>query len=249
MENNYGDIDSNLEKETHGVPKIPTFLHFKSSVIRLGYTEAIIYGILCAYGKGELGYCNLRNQSIADMIDRSVRVVSDAISKLDKNGFIKVHLNISEKGTYRTITISGLAIEENSQEGSGKLLTGRKNTSIQKNYKDNSKDKEWKNDHPLKDWIIQKEFLSVMKLKEPTPKQCDDVIKLLTDYGISINNAKIKVAEIVENMENKKDLTKSYSVFHLTCTNWIKLRLNEGKYDSLLNNSGTKHSPLQGTIN
>lgn len=244
MENNYGEIDADFEKETHGNPELPSFLYFKSSVIELGFTEAIIYGILCAYAKGKLGYCNLRNQTIGEMLNRSTRVVSDAISKLDKNGFIKVHLNVSKKGTYRTITISGLLIEENSVGGSEKLLPGTKNTSIQKNYKDNSKENKWESDCPLKSYILAKDFNLVIKLKPPSVDNCNTLIKTIVDVGLTEDKAKIEVVRVIESMENYKPLTKNNVSFYLTALKWIKSDIEKG----IIKKPERKFSQIQGVI-
>lgn len=138
----YGEIDSDFEKEFHGEPQIPSFLIIPSEALKLGFNEAIILGIITVYSKGSLNACKLKNQSIANMLDKSTRFVSEAISNLDKHGFIQVHLTINEKGTFRTITVPKSGVEQVGAGVGTNDLGGRNSCSIQKNSKENSKEKE-----------------------------------------------------------------------------------------------------------
>lgn len=80
------------------------------------------------------------------------------------------------------------------------------------------KESGWKDlNHPVKE-LINAEFKRITALSEPTPQQCED---MLTEYG------KEALFEVLEAMENHKDLSKKYTNFNLTAKNWLKRRKPE----------------------
>jgi uncharacterized phage protein (TIGR02220 family) len=119
------NLDPSFETEFHGLPQLPSFLMMPSSVIKLGFDYAIVLGIIYAYSKGSMSVCKLKNETIALMIGRSKNNVSLIINTLDKNGYLRVHLERNSKGTFRFITVPdgiyGPVIHRNDPPHSGEL--------------------------------------------------------------------------------------------------------------------------------
>ena len=169
------ELDSNLEREFHGLPELPHFIQFPSKVINLGFDRAVVLGIIYAYTKGALSVCKLKNETIANMIGRSKSNVSHIISDLDKAGFIKINIERNKNGTYRFITIPDAVytrISYKREEVISDNIGGYLVEDIQKNNKDNNKDNNKENNNN-KERAIRNEipefdsFLQYAKSKEP----------------------------------------------------------------------------------
>lgn len=95
-----------------------------------------------------------------------------------------------------------------------------------KAYKDNDKDNDINNIHPIQKYI-KEDLKNVSKL--PVQLKYEDCERLLTEFN------KETIKDILLSMENYKELSKKYTSVNLTLRNWIK-KDNKPKQ--------TKHSGL-----
>lgn len=95
--------------------------------------------------------------------------------------------------------------------------------SLPNNNTNNNKDNNtWSNDHSLKDYIISNGYKNITKLEAPSPDECDKIILKFTKLNFTEQNAKLKIIEFVDQMENYKPLLKRYTSFYHTIKNWIQ---------------------------
>ena len=137
------ELDSDLEREFHGVPQLPYYIQIPGKVIHLGFDRAIVLGIINVYAKGTLNVCKLKNETIAKMIGRSKSNVSQIISDLDKAGYITINIERSKRGTYRFITVPDAVYDRLPSKNEGatsKNIGGYFAEDIQKNNKENNKE-------------------------------------------------------------------------------------------------------------
>ena len=103
--------------------------------------------------------------------------------------------------------------------------------------KGKSPEKTWDDDHQLKSHIIAN-YKSILKLKQPTPAECD---ALISEY------TKIDIDEVLQAMENHKDLAKKYKTAILTLKNWLKIRnnkTNQNKKQTYATDKSTKRDAV-----
>lgn len=148
----------------------------------------------------------------------SVQSIRTCLKKLEKTNEIIV------KSTNKLTKISVCKYESYQLESelSNKQLTNKQQTTNKqltttKEYKENKEEKEVCT-HPLCLWIKQ-ELKNVSKLSIQLSNE--DAGRLLNKYD------KIAVKEILESMENSKELSKKNTSVNLTIQNWIRRRQND----------------------
>lgn len=103
--------------------------------------------------------------------------------------------------------IKGIDVSENS------VNVGRNATKeeVEEDIKEEAKEL-----HPLQKYIIENKFESILKLKKQlTLKEAENLVK---DFD------RQDIKDVLEEMENKLDLTKRYSTVGKTLRNWLKRR-------------------------
>jgi hypothetical protein len=104
---------------------------------------------------------------------------------------------------------------------SQKSLTVTVTDTVTDNVNDNVNDIYLNNkNHPLQNFIIQN-FKNVKKLKDQLTHE--EAVKLSENYSKKL------LAEKIEAMENRPDLTKKYSSVYLTLNNWCKKEKDSGQ--------------------
>lgn len=173
---------------------------------------------------GDLNY--LKGTVLPFRKDFSVKAVATCIKEVSDSGLIIVY---GDDGKYlkfkgfeknQTLNPDKEAESEIPNPTPEELLSNSRVTpgkvKLKINSKLNSKSKSEKTIHPLQSWISE-ELKNVSKLEQQlTTEECE---RLLGEYDGKL------IKEVLEAMENKKDLIKKYKSVNLTLRNWIKIRL------------------------
>ncbi len=86
----------------------------------------------------------------------------------------------------------------------------------------------WTEDHSLKAFIISEEYSNVIKLNAPSPANCDKILRKLADIGYVGEERRKAIVDIVDAMENTKDLAKRYTCFYRTLNKWLDMAIQRG---------------------
>jgi hypothetical protein len=151
---------------------------------------------------------------LSDETNISIQTIRTCLKKLQ----LTKEIDVKSTNKLTKITICKYDSYQFESDEANKQLTNNQQTTNKQltTIEERKESKEEKEDiHPLCSWI-EKDLKSVYSLKNKlTNEQAE---KLLNEF------TRESIREILESMENKKDLSKNYSSVNLTIRNWIRTR-------------------------